>query len=598
MHENARSLPLVAASLLLATLLAGGASWAQSPPDAGRLLEETEKAAPKPLPKLPVGRITVTEPAPRETDETKVFVKGFVFSLDAPVASSAELRSLVADFTNRELTFRELDEVTTKVARHLRDKGYFLAQAYLPRQEIVDGTVRVRVMVGKAERVGGKAVELMLVQTRLREGVVQGIMEQAVPSGEPLQLERLERGILLVNDLPGITAVANLSPGSMPGTSKVGVMATEGHLVTASLGFDTFGNRFTGQERFVGSLNVNDPFGFGDQFTFSGVQAGEPVFNVNGGRMDMWRAGWQGPLGITGLRGGAAYTSLDYHIGESFADSNSRGNAETWTVNAAYPVIRTRQQSMYASLVYEYKSLLDKALPDLLGSDVVDDKRISVVTAGVQGSLFDDYEGGGYTSYGFSLAGGNLDLSNSQSNLAADLFSRKTAGGYWKINLNGARQQTLGDGFSLFLSGAAQYAPQNLDSSEQMTLGGPTGVRAYPTGEASGDDGLQASLELRLDLGTVPYLGQLQAAAFYDFGWIRQHAQTWDNWNGGVDSVKNSYSLSGTGLGLTVEKAALYQVKAFWAAKLGDNPGRGASGSDSDGRSLNSRFWLQASAFF
>ena len=593
MHKSAAKIP-VAALLLLAILSAGGACWAVSLPDAGRLLEETEKAAPQPPPKTPVGRISVTEPSAREANETKVFVKGFVFSADAPVVSNVELQRLIADYTNRNLGFKDLDEVTGRVAHYLRDKGYFLAQAYLPRQEIADGMVRVRIMVGKAEAAGaGRIVDLTLEQTRLRESVVQGIMEEGVQPGQPLELERLERGIMLVNDLPGVTAVANLSPGSVPGTSKVGVLATEGRLFTGSVGFDSFGNRYTGQERFLGSLNVNDPFGFGDQLTFSGLQAGEPVYDVKGGKLNLWRAGWQGPLGIPGLRGGAAYSSLNYHIGEEFSGTDSFGQAATWTANASYPVLRTRRQSVFASLAYEYRSLLDK-----VGGATVDDKRLHAVTAGAQGSVFDDFQGGGYSTYGASLTAGNVDLTNDLANLATDLFTRKTAGGYWKLNLNGARQQTVGDGFTLFLSGSGQYAGQNLDSSEQMILGGPNGVRAYPVGEAAGDDGVQASLELRYDVGAVPYLGQVQAAAFYDFGWIRQHADTWNNWNGGIDSVSNSYTIGGTGLGLTVERGSRYQFKAFWAMKLGNNPGRSAQGLDSDGKSMDSRFWLQASAFF
>ena len=51
--------------------------------------------------------------------------------------------------------------------------------------------------------------------------VVQKIMNRAVREGEPLRLRDLERGILLVNDLPGVSAASSLSAGSVVGTCRV-----------------------------------------------------------------------------------------------------------------------------------------------------------------------------------------------------------------------------------------------------------------------------------------------------------------------------------------------------------------------------------------
>ena len=55
-----------------------------------------------------------------------------------------------------------------------------------------------------------------------------------------------------------------------------------------------------------------------------------------------------------------------------------------------------------------------------------------------------------------------------------DRALNRSAGGFGKLNLT-----------------------KNLDSSEQFSLGGPYGVRAYANGSSSGDSGWQASLELR-----------------------------------------------------------------------------------------------------
>ena len=65
-----------------------------------------------------------------------------------------------------------------------------------------------------------------------------------------------------------------------------------------------------------------------------------------------------------------------------------------------------------------------------------------------------------------------------------------------------------------------QLAFDNLDSSEKMELGGAYGVRAYPEGEAYGDQGYVATLEARAVAGPVDggCPGQLQLIAFVDVG--------------------------------------------------------------------------------
>ena len=59
------------------------------------------------------------------------------------------------------------------------------------------------------------------------------------------------------------------------------------------------------------------------------------------------------------------------------------------------------------------------------------------------------------------------------------------------------RLQGVTDTLSLYAAFNGQVASKNLDNSEKMGLGGPAGVRAYPTGEAYGDQGYILNLEAR-----------------------------------------------------------------------------------------------------
>ncbi len=307
----------------------------------------------------------------------------------------------------------------------------------------------------------------------------------------------------------------------------------------------------------------------------------------------MWRAGGQVPIGYSGLQAGIAYTSLGYRIGEELSDLDSHGTARTWTANTTYPIIRSRENNLYASIIYEHKNLFDATIVS-----VSDNKRLNVITAGLNGDISDTFGGGGYTAYGLSVKGGRLELGRDPDNLAADQQTLKTDGDYWKLTYNASRQQNIGSGFSLYGALNGQYAGKNLDTSEQFILGGPSGVRAYASGEAAGDDGVLMNMEIRKDFPGPTPLGHIQVLTFLDYGWIVLHKNTWVDWNSGNPALKNSYGLSGAGAGLNISRTALYLVRAFWAATIGPNPGRSAAGLDSEGRKHDNRVWAQGILFF
>ena len=76
--------------------------------------------------------------------------------------------------------------------------------------------------------------------------------------------------------------------------------------------------------------------------------------------------------------------------------------------------------------------------------------------------------------------------------------------------------QTLDKHFDILLKASSQISSRNLDSSERFYLGGARGVRAYPQGEASGDEGILGSLELRYHT-SVP---GLTVSTYYDAGHV------------------------------------------------------------------------------
>ena len=88
-------------------------------------------------------------------------------------------------------------------------------------------------------------------------------------------------------------------------------------------------------------------------------------------------------------------------------------------------------------------------------------------------------------------------------------------------------------------------------------LGG-WGVRAYPVGEAPGDEGYLFNLEGRYDLPGFISSATTQLVGFYDTGHVKLHKTLYTGWNGSLANFPNSYQLSGMGLGLNFFKASSY----------------------------------------
>ena len=252
------------------------------------------------------------------------------------------------------------------------------------------------------------------------------------------------------------------------------------------------------------------------------------------------RVGYSLPLGYSGLRAQAYFSSMSYAIGEEQAAQNSTGKSDTYGLGLSYPLLRKRESNLSINLNYDNKALQDKTL-----GAVTRDKQLDNVGLGLSGDRYDRLLGGGLNNFMLTHTSGQLNLDRNATDAANDKTSGKTQGGFQKLTYSAARLQRLTDETSLFAAINGQAATQNLDSSEKFILGGPSGVRAYPGGEASGDRGWIGNLEVRRDLPAARKLGwgDVQLLAFYDVGQIGLQANPWMAAPNATASNSNSISI-------------------------------------------------------
>jgi len=561
--------------VVLFFLFCGGV--AAQPPDAGKLLQEQRQPTPALPDRLPTEEKRDIIKPPLDDTGVKILVKSFRFTgRFEGMATEAELQELVKGNIGKELGFAELQQLAGQVTNYLREKkGFLLARAYLPKQDVTEGIVEIAVIPG---RIDGKVRINLKEPRRIKTSLLQGMADRAVPGDSPARMEQIERALLLMNDLPGVNAQASLEPGGAPGTTRLVVNAAEGRLLQGVLSGDNYGDRYTGAWRGTGQVAINDPTGLGDQFSLAFTGAAHLL---------QGRAAYAIPLGTTGLSGSLSYSHLYYELGEDMASLNAKGQADTFAASLSYPLLRSRRASIWSGLGFEYDIIGDEA-----NSAKTRDRKLPVGNLNLTGSFYDGFGGGGLTNANIIIYGGTVDLSDLESNKSNDDAGPKTSGGFSRGTYSLGRLQRITGLLSLFGSVRGQLASGNLDSSQKFILGGPGGIRSYPVGEAPGDEGHAGTMEARLELPFMPPWATTQLVGFFDAGWIELHRNLW---TGAINSTtgKNDYVLAGGGAGLNVGKPGLYSLRASYAHKIGPNDGCSTTGMDVDNRNDNGRFWLQ-----
>lgn len=566
--------PTITCNILLSAVLAAFSSSgsAQTPPDAGALQRETQRSLQAPRPADHAVGVPTARPMNDNAKATRVTVRRLVIE-GATLIPVAELEAQVADLAGQSLTFAELENLAQRIAAYYRERGWFV-RVYLPQQDVTDGTIRIQVVEGRYE---GSRLENK--GSRANGNYVNNVVTHRLKAGEPLSAADLERGLLLANDLPGIRASGLLEAGEAHAATRLLIQVDDTPFITGDLGINNQGVKSTGTLQAVGGFALNNLAGIGDQLSLRALAA-ENIHSL------ALRYGL--PLGSDGWRLGTHLSALDYQLGDRYKSLDAKGQAYTGGVTLTYPIIRQSSHNLNFSTGYEQRRYNDDALGAPLRRHNVD-----AITVGLSGDQRDNLGGGGIIWGGLQLTQGQLDIHDIAGDKATDAAGPRTNGDYAKLGLQLNRQQALGaSAWQLFAALSGQWSNDNLGSSERFSLGGPDRVRAYPVNEASGDQGLLLKLELQRELGQG-----WQAIAFYDTGYIRQHAHTWAGWQGGGNQP-NSYSLSGAGLGLNWRNDG-WQMAASAAFPVDGNPGADANGRNGDGsKSTSPRYWLSLSRAF
>jgi len=484
-------------------LLVAAPAFAQAPPDAGRILQETQQLnqqtlrAPSALPPIQAPAPAKPPSPPATPGDVRVNVTQFTF-VGNEALSQEVLQAAVAQWSNRSLNFGELMQAVEAIEARYKAAGYFLAQAYLPPQKIRDGAIEIAVAEGK---LGETRLE---GESRVNPEVVFKYLDR-LPKGRALTLPTVERQILLINELAGEHAAFDLQAGEASGSTDIVLTQTTEPLLTGRLETNNHGSPSTGEIRVGLSLTGNSPLNLGDRLSAN-------VLTTETGNLASYSLRYELPVGGDGWRLTGAASLAEYSLGGNFAALGVSGQARSLRGGAAYPFLRSRAANLKGQLEVDQSNLNDR----FSASNVDLGKRSRGLTATVNADSLDEVFGGGANRIDLILRHGSLLLGPTSAALDAPPAGPGAAGAFDKLNLTAMRQQTISAKLSAQLQLSYQLSDKNLDSSEKLSLGGPLTMPGYANGEAGGDTGGQAKLSLRWQMRN-----DLALSGFADYASLR-----------------------------------------------------------------------------
>lgn len=521
-----------------------GAAQAQvrvtPPPNSGQILQEI----PKPKTQAPPSTLglTVEQAKPSNADNTTTFTVSTIEITGNTELPTDTLHALVASGEGKNLTLRDLNTLAERISDAYHRHGYPLATAYVPAQTIKNGVVRIDVAEA---RYGAITLNNQsTVSNRLLYATLSPLQ-----SGQPVTQFTLERSLLLLNDIPGALANSTLRPGEQVGTSDLLVDVTAQPRYTGEVGLDNFGNKYTDAVRANGAFAVNGLFHQGDLLNLSAVTSGS---GMRYGRID-----YRYLLNGQGTTLGAAVSGLDYRLKGDLSDLDGHGNAQVASVVLAQPLIRNTRGNLYVQVEFDHRRLNDDI--DIVG--IENRRHTNNWTATLAG---DQVDSTGVSNLRLAVTYGHLYTDNLQTEFI-DAIGARTAGSFTKATLSLSRLQQINPTNAFYFGFSAQGANKNLDTSEQLYLGGPDSVRGYDVGVLAGAQGNLGTIEFRHDTTFAVIPGAWQFAIFVDSGRVQPYKDTFL-------PGPNSARMSSAGLGVHWSGPNSWLISASVADPIGNKP--------------------------
>lgn len=476
------------------------------------------------VPKLPV---------PEDMDKIKFVLQGITFE-GVTIYKEATLLPFYEKYLGQEVSLGLLFQIAKEITAKYRNDGYLLTQAVVPPQKISGGIARIKVGEGFIDN-----IEIKGDVTRDHFNRLEGYASKLKQS-RPLKAEILERYLLLLNDLPGVTAKSVITPSETVANASMLTIVLTQKQVDLYANYNNRGSKFNGPVQWSAGVGLNSILGFGffERTEFNYISSIANDGTLFGDELKFFSALHEQTITNEGTKFIVSGTVSSTEPGHTLLANDVKGNSSTLTLSLYHPLIRSREKNLSVQFGYTGRDAQTKIGGTLSTSD-----KIRVLDLGTSFDFVDAYQGINLIT--FQLSQG-LDVFGATE--PGNLNATRAAGQneFTKFSGNLLRLQQITPKWSILAEGAWQFALDDMLAAEEFRIGGARFVRGYDAAELTGDSGVALSGELRFThLINKAVVKNVQLYGFLDHGIV---------WHRHPDSgIDTKESRSSTGLGARLQ---------------------------------------------
>ncbi|UYM14701.1 ShlB/FhaC/HecB family hemolysin secretion/activation protein [Endozoicomonas euniceicola] len=424
-------------------------------------------------------------PQLEEDGGVEFLLKGIRFSRSAHLSRN-ELQALVKPLLGQTVTFNKLQQLVGQINQLYRQKNIYTSLAVLPEQKIEDGIVSIRL-------VEGSVGEVIFAGNEYTPDDYYRQWVHSQDHQDNIDVTELENDIQFYNRVHNQQLQAELRAGKAFGLTDIVITIPEAQRNAFSAFLDNYGYESTGETQLSGLYQRQHLFRAGDKglayaLISRGIRSLSTSYSTVVGT-DGWRLG-----------GSLQYTDTDLNTGD-FSTLKVKGSTMRYGLEASYLAYSDAEK--WLTLLGAASSTGSE---NKVAGEELSDYQTRQYQAGVEGNWLGNRW----------QVTGRLLYSSVDS-------SEKVLGADRKITLYSPRATAIYNFDSPFYAlttvDAQLTSEKELPGAVSFSLGGPSTLRGYKPGIASGDKGWYQQLELHYNgYRYNEFLFDLYA--FYDHGQI------------------------------------------------------------------------------
>ncbi len=473
------------------------------------------------------------------------FQGGSVFELN-------DLAQMVEPLIGKDVSKSDIVKVLRVITARYKEAGYALSFAFLPKQSTADGLLTIALIEGYVAR-----SEIEISDEDVKRRIER--LAAKLHNEKPLKQATFERYVSLIESTPGYKFKIRVpKPKTLGGGTTILVEEAKAEWITTSLGFDDSKEE---ELRLLASATLNGLTSYGDSLTVSTLLPNDTIdayYAINY-RQDIGADGLQLELSGNHFESQGDDRIFVADIPVNYQENKDR---DRFKAGLKYPLYLQKNSAWWLGGNLHHldeNSIYELSRADGAGQAVEIEKELRYSAFELYSNWYKQTK-----RQVFRLSGGikqGMDLGGQRNHISDASGSRK---GSETTHFNALRfdatwRYLISPRWRLESKANLFWSDDILPSAEQIRYGGPRFGRGYADGQAQGDEGMAAELELRyLQPLPMALIKRLEPYVVVDAAKTR------------LRSNDNEQELVSAAVGVDITDGTHYNLGLEYAKPLGD----------------------------